>query len=258
MSPMLNFEASKTRICADEERLRYVSLTRARDMLITINIDKDAPTYGPNEGAQKYQYIDTQATRRKGSELTYAINPSKAKRPKTDYKTKTVEARRIPLHADEQLTGMSAIGTCIHNIYAAYNPVKGKEASIRMAKTIIDSYSPQVQAAIRAEEVIEAIESLYAYLTKTYGAPTATKHELPFAHLSENGQLVHGEMDLLWYTKDGVVLVDYKNTKKEEPNPEEYMGQLAAYSEAIKSAGLTLREVVLYYATLGKIITISL
>lgn len=262
MSPMLMsepyFEASKIRICADEERLRYVSLTRARDVLITVAIDKEAPVYEQQDGTQKYQSIDTQATRRKGSELTYALNPSKAKRPKTDYKTKTVEARRIPLHADEQLTGMSAIGTCIHNIYAAYNPVKGKEASIRMAQTIIDSYSPQVQAAIRAEEVIEAIESLYAYLTKTYGAPNAIKHELPFAHLSENGQLVHGEMDLLWYTKDGVVLVDYKNTKKEEPNPEEYMGQLAAYSEAIKSAGLTLREVVLYYATLGKIITISL
>ena len=262
MSPMLMtepyFEASKIRICADEERLRYVSLTRARDMLIMISIDKDAPIYGPNEDAQKYQSIDTQATHRDGSELTYAINPSKAKRPKADYKTKTVEARPIPLHADEQLTGMSAIGTCIHNIYAAYNPVKGKEASIRMAQTIIDSYSLQVRAAIRADEVIEAIESLYAYLTKTYGAPTATKHELPFAHLSENGQLVHGEMDLLWYTKDGVVLVDYKNTKKEEPNPEEYIGQLAAYSEAIKSAGLTLREAVLYYATLGKIITISL
>ena len=262
MSPMLMtepyFGASKIRICADEERLRYVSLTRARDMLITVAIAKEAPVYEQQDGTQKYQSIDTQKTHRDGSELMYVINPSKAKRPKTDYKTKTVEARRIPLHADEQLTGMFAIGTCIHNIYAAYNPVKGKEASIRMAQTIIDSYSQEVRTAIRAEEVIEAIESLYAYLTKTYGAPTATKHELPFAHLSENGQLVHGEMDLLWYTKDGVVLVDYKNTKKEEPNPEEYMGQLAAYSEAIKSAGLTLREAVLYYATLGKIITISL
>jgi ATP-dependent exoDNAse (exonuclease V) beta subunit len=251
------FEESKTRICADEERLRYVSLTRARDMLVYVTVDKEAPVYAPREGTQRYLTIDTEATHRDGSELTYAINPSKAKRPKTDYKTKTVEARHIPLHADEQLTGMSAIGTCIHNIYAAYNPAKGKEASIRMAQTIIDSYSPHVRAAIRADEVIEAIESLYAYLTKTYGAPTAIKHELPFAHLSDNGQLVHGEMDLLWYTKNGVVLVDYKNTKKEEPNPEEYMGQLAAYSEAIKSAGLTLREDVLYYATLGKIITIS-
>lgn len=259
MSPMLMtesyFEASKTRICADEERLRYVSLTRARDMLITVAIDKEAPVYEQQDGTQKYQYIDTQATRRKGSELTYAINPSKAKRPKADYKTEIMEAKCISLHMDVLPTTMSAIGTCIHTVYAAYDPEKDKEASIRMAQTIIESYS--VQAAIRADEVIEAIESLYAYLSKTYGAPTATKHELPFAHLSENGQLVHGEMDLLWYTKDGVVLVDYKNTKKEEPNPEVYMGQLAAYSEAIKSAGLTLRGAVLYYATLGKIITLN-
>lgn len=249
------FKASKTRICADEERLRYVSLTRARDMLITVAIDKEAPVYEQQDGTQKYQYIDTQATHRGGSELTYAINPSKAKRPKADYKTETMEAKCISLHTDELQARMSAIGTCIHNIYAAYDPAKDKEATIRMAQTIIESYS--VQAAIRADEVIEAIESLYAYLSKTYGAPTATKHELPFAHLSENGQLVHGEMDLLWYTKDGVVLVDYKNTKKEEPNPEVYMGQLAAYSEAIKSAGLTLRGAVLYYATLGKIITLN-
>ena len=260
MSPMLMtesyFEASKTRICADEERLRYVSLTRARDMLITVAIDREAPVYEQQDGTQKYQSIDTQATRRKGSELTYAINPSKAKRQKADYKTEIMEAKYISLHTDEQQARMSDIGTCIHNIYAAYDPAKDKEATIRMAQTIIESYS--VQAAIRADEVIEAIESLYAYLSKTYGAPTATKHELPFAHLSENGQLVHGEMDLLWYTKDGVVLVDYKNTKKEEPNPKEYMGQLTAYSEAIKSAGLILRGAVLYYATLGNIITISL
>lgn len=262
MSPMLMtepyFEASKIRICADEERLRYVSLTRARDMLITVAIDKEAPVYEQQDGTQKYQSIDTQATRRKGSELTYAINPSKAKRQKADYKTVAMEAKSISLHTEELPAAMPAIGTCIHNIYAAYDPEKGSDAAVRMAQTIIDSYSPQVRAAIRADEVIEAIESLYAYLTKTYGAPTATKHELPFAHLSENGQLVHGEMDLLWYTKDGLVLVDYKNTKKEEPNPEEHMGQLAAYNEAIKSAGLTLREAVLYYATLGKIITISL
>ena len=260
MSPMLMtesyFEASKTRICADEERLRYVSLTRARDMLITVAIDREAPVYEQQDGTQKYQSIDTQATRRKGSELTYAINPSKAKRQKADYKTEIMEAKYISLHTDEQQARMSDLGTCIHNIYAAYDPAKDKEATIRMAQTIIESYS--VQAAIRADEVIEAIESLYAYLSKTYGAPTATKHELPFAHLSENGQLVHGEMDLLWYTKDGVVLVDYKNTKKEEPNPKEYMGQLTAYSEAIKSAGLILRGAVLYYATLGNIITISL
>ena len=249
------FKESKTRICTDEERLRYVSMTRARDMLITVTIDKDAPTFGHKERVHKYPSIDTQATHRDGSELTYAINPSKAKRPKTDYKTEIMEAKHISLHSDEPKVRMSSIGTCIHNIYAAYNPAKGKDEAIRMAQTIIDSYS--VQTTIHAEEVIDAIESLYTYLTNTYGAPTAIKHELPFAHLCQNGQLVHGEMDLLWYTEDGVVLVDYKNTKKEEPNPEEYMGQLTAYSEAINSVELTLRGAVLYYATLGKIITVN-
>lgn len=249
------FKESKTRICTDEERLRYVSMTRARDMLITVTIDKDAPTFGHKEGVHKYPSIDTQATYREGCELTYAINPSKAKRPKTDYKTEIMEAKRISLHSDEPKVRMSSIGTCIHNIYAAYYPSKGTDEAIRMAQTIIDSYS--VQTAIHAEEVIDAIESLYSYLTNTYGAPTAIKHELPFAHLCQNGQLVHGEMDLLWYTKDGVVLVDYKNTKKEEPNPEEYMGQLTAYNEAINSVELTLRGAVLYYATLGKIITVN-
>jgi ATP-dependent exoDNAse (exonuclease V) beta subunit len=55
-----------------------------------------------------------------------------------------------------------------------------------------------------------------------------------------------------------VVLVDYKNTKKEEANPEHYAGQMAAYREAIEASGLALKGIVLFYATLGKIINLTI
>ena len=105
--------------------------------------------------------------------------------------------------------------------------------------------------------MIGAIRSLYNYLAKEHGAPTSIGHEVPFSFVRENGQLLRGEIDLLWYTEDGVVLVDYKNIEGEKANPEHYASQMEAYREVIESAGLKCKGIVLFYATLGQIIELE-
>jgi ATP-dependent exoDNAse (exonuclease V) beta subunit len=150
---------------------------------------------------------------------------------------------------------MSTIGTCIHNIYAAYDASMDEQRSISMTQKIIESV--KLSQILNAKEVIGTIRSLYDYLSKKHGAPTSIGHEVPFSFVRDNGQLLRGEIDLLWYTEDGVVLVDYKNIQGEEANPEHYTSQMEAYREVVESAGHKCKGIILFYATLGQIIELK-
>lgn len=249
------FSVSKQRVEADETRLRYVAYTRARDILITIRADKDGAVYAPNSTQQTYTLIDTAKTKQEGSDLTYLVNPSKSGITSALKPFDSTKIARITISEEKGDVRMSTIGTCIHNIYAAYDAEMDEQQSIEMAQKIIESV--KLSEILNAKEVIGAIHSLYDYLTKEHGAPTSIGHEVPFSFIRKNGQLLRGEIDLLWYTEGGVVLVDYKNIQGEEANPEHYASQMEAYREVIESAGLKCKGIVLFYATLGQIIELQ-
>ena len=249
------FFSSKERIEAYETRLRYVSLTRARDVLIQVNMNSDAPVYTSNPKPQTYTLIDTDKTQQEGSDLTYLVNPSKSGITSDLKPYDPIEVDRIHIPEEKGDVHMSTIGTCIHNIYAAYDASMDEQMSISMAQRLIES--AKLTEILKAEDVIKAIRSLYDYLNREHGSPTSIAHEVPFSIVRKNKQLLRGEIDLLWYTEDGVVLVDYKNIQGEEANPEHYASQMEAYREVIESAGLKCKGIVLFYATLGQIIELK-
>ena len=248
------FRESKQRVVADETRLRYVAFTRARDILITIRADKEGAVYTPVSTSQTYTLIDTAQTQQEGSDLTYLVNPSKSGITSALKPSEPTKADSITIHKKENVR-MSTIGTCIHNIYAAYDASMDEQRSISMAQKIIESV--KLSQILNAKEVIGTIRSLYDYLSKKHGAPTSIGHEVPFSFVRDNGQLLRGEIDLLWYTEDGVVLVDYKNIQGEEANPEHYTSQMEAYREVVESAGHKCKGIILFYATLGQIIELK-
>jgi ATP-dependent exoDNAse (exonuclease V) beta subunit len=251
------FSESKQRVEADETRLRYVAFTRARDILITVSVDKEGAVYTPAPKQQTYTLIDTDKTQQEGSDLTYLVNPSKSGITSALKPSRTATVGRITIPEEKGDVRMSTIGTCIHNIYAAYDASMDEQMSISisMAQRLIES--AKLTEILKAEDVIKAIRSLYDYLTKEHGTPTSIGHEVPFSFVRKNGQLLRGEIDLLWHTEDGVVLVDYKNIQGEEANPEHYASQMEAYREIIESAGHKCKGIVLFYATLGQIIELE-
>ena len=249
------FSDSKQRVEADETRLRYVAYTRARDILITVNVDQNGAVYTPDSTPQTYTLIDTVQTQQEGSDLTYLVNPSKSGITSSLKPSEPTKVDSITIPKEKNGVSMSIIGTCIHNIYAAYDAEMDEQSAIAMAQKIIDSV--KLSEILNAKEVIGAIRSLYIYLTEKYGAAIKIGHEVPFSFVRKNGQLLRGEIDLLWYTEDGVVLVDYKNIQGEEANPEHYASQMEAYREVIESAGLKCKAIVLFYATLGQIIELE-
>ena len=249
------FKGAKQRVEADETRLRYVAYTRARDILITVNVDKNGAVYTPDSTPQTYTLIDTVQTQQEGSDLTYLVNPSTNGITSALKPSEPTKVDSITIPKEKNGVSMSTIGTCIHNIYAAYDAEMDEQSAIAMAQKIIESV--KLSEILNANEVIGTIRSLYEYLTEKHGAATKIGHEVPFTFVRKNGQLLRGEIDLLWYTQDGIVLVDYKNIQGDEANPEHYASQMEAYREVIESTGLTCKGIVLFYATLGQIIELK-
>ena len=157
------------------------------------------------------------------------------------------------------------VGTCIHNIFAAYDPRTRREDMVKLAADTIQRHDLQ-DALTSPDAIISSIENLYEFLTKTYGKYYRIEHELPYRE-SNDGQMTIGSIDLVWYTTEkDCVLVDFKNLPNagiEVLNPEnkEYLGHYApqqrAYKNALTRSGLNVKACIIYMSMQGKVISIS-
>jgi len=159
----------------------------------------------------------------------------------------------------------TAIGTCIHNIFAAYDPKAPLEESEELARRTVRNF--QLGKYIpEPESLIKSISGLYDYLTATYGPAVAKGREIPFREI-HNGQTCVGSIDFVWYTSDKeCVLVDYKNLSMAtaavvDPDSEEYIGhyipQQKAYKDALERSGLKVRDCILHLSLQGRVIVID-
>ena len=156
------------------------------------------------------------------------------------------------------------MGTCIHNIYAIYRPETDRTQMLRRAQRIIDAYGMD-RMLPDVGSILDSIDGLYGFLERRYGKAFKIAHEVPFRNQLD-GQVVVGEMDLLWYTSPSeCVLIDFKNypgivanvLRKDHP---EYVGkyavQLEAYERALHAACITVRDRLIYYSVLGYLIAL--
>lgn len=157
------------------------------------------------------------------------------------------------------------MGTCIHNIFAIYNPETDAAEMRNKAQKIVTAFGMNKMLP-DVEGILLSISSLYQFLEKQYGKPVKVEHEVPFRR-ETNGQVVSGEMDLLWYTAPKeCVLIDFKNypgimgnalNKTNEEYVGQYAAQLKAYEEALSDAGLTVKATLIYYSVLGYLVELG-
>lgn len=276
------FISSRERLLKEEARLFYVGFTRARDLLVfatnngntqwmdeILNIgdltsesikDKTVEVEyiseeTPSCEEEKYTEIDTSVLEFNSEETQHLVNPSKMPHCDVKYDVECLELSGAAFEVNKDNERMSTIGTCIHNIYAAYNDNLKEEDSVEMAQNIITAYG--LQDVIDAKKVVNAIKLLYIELKNRFGEPISIGHEVPFSLDMGGDKLLHGEIDLLWKTEKGVVLVDFKNIESETPNPEHYFAQMSAYEKAISGAGFNCISIVLYYANHGKMVVLN-
>ena len=285
--------------------LLYVGVTRARDYLTTLSHQSsDTPPQlhwirntGISDGeltenaAKLWDYDDlkpiyedisgcpetvasteTKFTRYKYPESTTSFEPkylSPSTLPKIDFAPENIKiledlgCRIEPYRTEE--TNQAAAGTCVHNIFAVYDPTLSHKENVEKA-TSIRNGNNMYEVIPDPDKVITSIECLYAWLEKTHGAATSIRHEVPFIQPLP-GQVVHGEIDLLWMLNDGeCVLIDFKNfpgKKSDITTPENnhyagsYASQLKAYREVLQSSGLTVKDTLIYYSVMGCVVRLN-
>ena len=290
----------------DLRHLLYVGVTRARDYLTTLShqtskdklpilhwikntgisdgsIDENAsklwkydkliPQYEDitdcpfaevekNTSYSRYQYPENPELSREPKYL------SPSKMPKMEFAKEDIqiladlECRIEPYKTKEE--NQAAAGTCIHNVFAVYDPAASHDENVEKA-TSIRNGNNMYEIIPDTDKVITSIEHLYTWLEKTYGKASAIKHEVPFVHPLP-GQIVHGEIDLMWYLNDHeCVLIDFKNfpgskatITYSDPENEHYAGnyasQLKAYHDVLVSSGVTVRDTLIYYSVMGCVV----
>jgi len=177
-----------------------------------------------------------------------------------------LDCRIAPYHTKDD--NEAAAGTCIHNIFAVYAPKVSHEANVAVAERIRNGHN-MYEVIPDVDKVIVSIDHLYDYLEATYGTAYAIKHETPFIQALP-GQIVHGEIDLLWYLNDHeCVLIDFKNFPGSKatitnavPRNDHYAGkyapQLKAYHDVLVSSGVIVRDTLIYYSVMGCIVKLKM
>ena len=149
------------------------------------------------------------------------------------------------------------IGTAIHDVFC----VLEKKKDIEFVSSIIASHGFSKDIP-DSSQVLKAWNNLEEYLKEKYGEKYNTLHECPFTY-EEDGFEVNGSIDLVWETKEGVVLIDYKTFpgKKNsvlDPNDSHYAGlysgQFSAYKKALEKAGKKVMASFVYYPVAGCIV----
>ena len=181
------------------------------------------------------------------------VSPSKAKVAKQQY---TVEqyatfAERVSANAADGRD--NTVGDFIHHVMCLWNGDKG------IIETLAKSYGVRVDV----NAVATSISNFWKWMEKNYGKATQVDRELPFSFVNESGQLVTGEIDLVYHTEKGDVLVDYKTYQGSpahltDENSDffagKYCGQLSLYEEALKRKESVICDRLICYLSLGIII----
>ena len=144
----------------------------------------------------------------------------------------------------------AAIGLFIHHAMCLWS---GDESIIA---PLAEAYGVTADVA----EVAASIKRFWEWMEQTYGKATAIEREVPFSFVNELGQSINGEIDLVYCTDQGDVLVDYKTCqagishitdRDKKTYAGKYSGQLALYEEALRRAGRTIRDTIICYISLG-------
>jgi ATP-dependent exoDNAse (exonuclease V) beta subunit len=149
-------------------------------------------------------------------------------------------------------------------MFAVYDPAKEEETVIKTFSQIADAHNMS-DVLTDKRSIAASVKGLYDYLIEKYGAGKAYK-EYPFMYKNDLGQIVGGEIDLLWETPEGLVIVDYKNypgfDDVTDPDSKFYAGkywpQLSAYREAAsKMSGGKVLDTLVFYSVQGRLVRLK-
>ena len=279
---------------AQEEALRllYVGVTRAKDILVTLTAKKkeddlcvwpkslgigdgkSATPFGEGHGEQLEELAESMYddVGEEGDSLYYQVGnkPDINKAPSLFLSPSTIETfpnsftrNEMIAESEGRVIDMTMFagepsdavkGSCIHDIFASFK--YGGKDNMKRVESTLDNYGFPDRLLKQKEKVLASIQWLYEFLTNEYGCFTRIEQEYPLLYPLPTGQVLRGEMDLLWFFNDidgneKCVLVDYKTfpgkRSQLEAHTEKYYPQLSAYYAALTESGIDVADTLVYY-----------
>jgi ATP-dependent exoDNAse (exonuclease V) beta subunit len=290
------FNDVRNRKVQEERRLLYVGFTRAKDYLVTLGNEKTSFTWPmlcnaavnndpvddkfalwhPNFPSTLIELpLPDEAEGQEASGLhpwTFAEPSGEAARDKYQSPSLSGHQTSVPVTLTEVFKGEKMVqnitgeesaisGTCVHHIFAAYNPDMDRNEMTEMAKRIIGGMG-LTEEFPNPESVINSAEQFFKWLREKYGAGTPL-HELPVVMRKDDGTIIRGEMDLVLELPDKkCVLIDYKsyhgyedfNTPEARGGYYGYASQLKPYKDTLESAGYEVCDTLIYYFVQGRVV----
>lgn len=282
----------------ESKRLMYVGMTRPKELLVTTSAittgtrsilyktewlnritgcDMPVPSGADNcftwFGKDfRCSYIDFNAidTSETAAEPEQEVEVLKQPKVCPHYDLRDIQPSRI--HSTERLLSVEIAGTfsgrlnarandaddtvlgnCIHHLMCSWHD---DADSANTVARLADEYG----VALDVGRFMTSARAFYAWLEATYGKPLAIEREVPFRFVREDGRCVNGNIDMLYRTSEGDVLIDYKSyagvvgnltTPASEFYTGKYSGQIAAYEEALHRSGRVVRDRLICYFSLG-------
>ncbi|WP_341678723.1 UvrD-helicase domain-containing protein [Niveibacterium sp. SC-1] len=261
---------------AEARRLLYVSMTRARDLLVFAIPAKTkgtpwldligAPWLKPQGGALTLpgggQRSIVSAVREfdangdhpttdplpSGDASWFAAPPQNTSRPAAFISPSTLTEEANPASsciikrygagfAVRGTPDMARVGEALHACLAATTINPTPMADVARVAELLGAW--QVGAHVDAQTVASACTAFSRALTDHWPA-TSVSVEIPLQSCLANGQVLNGRIDMLLDTAEGWRLIDHKSNRVGEEDFEaqarEYSGQLEAYAHAIERA----------------------
>jgi ATP-dependent exoDNAse (exonuclease V) beta subunit len=294
---LLLFKTIKDQAREEALRLLYVGVTRAKDILVSLTSKKpngdvicawplslgigegqsDNP-FGDGHGEVMEELTESIYSQEEDEKLQYRQTTNKPAVSKADplhLSPSTIKSFPKPFtknvfvdESQERIIDMAIFagepndavkGTCIHNIFASYRD-GDQEGNLKRITATLDNFGFPNRLLEQKEKILESAKWLYEFLISKYGKASRIEKEYPVLYQLPTGQVLRGEMDLLWFymDKDGkekCVLVDYKTfpgkRSELEAHTEKYYSQLSAYHAALTEAGIEVSDTFVYYPVQG-------
>ena len=295
-----NYKHLESTALEESKRLMYVGMTRPKELLVTTSAKAPAKAFDTkwlklitdgidlNPLACREEYLTWFGHRFRFVQADYAapadqpaenastellllktpaerphyvlrnVQPSRAPRSERAVAVEPAGsfAERLPVQA--AAADSAVLGSCLHHLLCIY---RDDAAFAETATTMAAEYG----VTLDGRAFVDSARALYQWLEKRYGPPVVVEREIPFRFPRSNGQIVSGEIDLIYRTSAGDVLIDYKSF----PGPASYLtnpandfyagkysGQIELYEEAVRYAGRTIRDRLICYFPLGEMIRI--
>lgn len=280
----------------EEKRLLYVSMTRARDLMVLVRAGQelsgewldcvDSPWLLPEEGADELtlptgeklkadrwsldpvEEAEAKGAVEPGQLHWFAPNPDDAQRPPLNFVPSGAEStpaevvekcrvgERIPVGAG---VDMNSLGNAIHASLALSFSDPSCPVDIAEVERLLDGFG--VRESVAPAAVAKQAKALQAWISSRWPGATAFA-EYPVQGVLESGQVLNGRIDLLLSTRDGWVIIDHKSTPMAADQWDRLAGdhgaQIGAYAAAVTAAsGRPVHEAWLFLPVAGGSIRLS-